>query len=201
MEPPERLRPFSSNFIETMKLHIPVTLFTALMAVLSALPSSAKYTLSIDGNEIENWDGYLTKDADRQVKTYVYERKGFTPTDRTKNVSLRVEKEEGNPSDEDTIVHFYGTANIKNSAFMIEGKNDYYIGEGCTLDVANNCSLGGGILGEESTSVIDLYGTIQVTPQGTGDAILFQEGETGGATTTATINVYSGGIIEGGGYN
>ena len=175
-----------------MKLHIPVTLFTALMAVLSALPSSAKYTLSIDGNEIENWDGYLRKHSE-QVEPYLHEKDGFSPKDRIRNVSLRVEKEEGNPSDEDIIVHFYGEAG---SAFMIEGKNDYYIGEGCTLDVEENeAYLGGGILGEESTSVIELYGTIKTEKK----AILFREGEAG-ATTTAIINVHKGGLIDSGGY-
>ncbi len=42
-----------------MKLHIPVSLFAALMAVMTALPSFAGYSLTIDGQEVPDWKGNI----------------------------------------------------------------------------------------------------------------------------------------------
>ena len=44
-----------------MKLHLPVGLFTALMAVLTVLPTYGKYELKIgeDPIDVSDWDGNL----------------------------------------------------------------------------------------------------------------------------------------------
>ena len=47
-----------------MKLHIPVSLFAALMTVMTALPSFAGYSLTIDGQEVPDWEGNII-DADK----------------------------------------------------------------------------------------------------------------------------------------
>ena len=116
-----------------MKLHLPITLFTALMAVLTTLPSYAKYELRIGDNEISDWNGNLAFDEEA-IKSYLG-GKGETEYMRFigDEVNLTLTKE-GADDAQDTV-HFYGSKQSPNSAFTFQGNalHNFTIGEGCNF--------------------------------------------------------------------
>ena len=153
-----------------MKLHLPVTLFTALMAVMVTLPASAKVTFTNDEN-IELQDDTL------KVRDY-------------HNVTLIIEDD---PDDDDdiTVVKTEGKTNMR-----FFGSNSITIGKGCVLEITKGpislaYSNSDSPIGE---TTIELSGELRWNGADTY-ANSFDLFSAWGTTTTGTINVRDGGVL------
>ena len=153
-----------------MKLHLPVTLFTALMAVMVTLPASAKVTFTNDEN-IELQDDTL------KVRDY-------------HNVTLIIEDD---PDDDDNIVD---VKTEKKSNMTFSGTNTIIIGKGCSLEItADRNSLAysnsKSPIGE---TTIELSGELRWNKVDR-NASIYDLFSAWGTTTTGTINVRDHGVL------
>ena len=209
--------PNKELFYFTMKLHLPITLFTALMAVMTTLQSQAKYTLNIGGEDVDvtQWSGELTTE-DSHISPYVYKDKGsnYSYLQKGSNgdflpLQLRIEKKD--EEDTQTLVRFYCTKQSPNSSFYIlaplEDPSKIYIGEGCTFEFAGNgCHLAVGVeqhARHDGAAEIDVYGTLRSIPNNKENSFyssgkIFMADNTG-YTATGKITIHKGGVLDGGG--
>ncbi len=157
-----------------MKLHLPVTLFTALMAVMVTLPASAKVTFTNDEN-IELQDDTL------KVRDY-------------HNVTLIIE------DDPDDVGDITGVKTEGKTNMRFFGSNSITIGKGCFLEITKGPSFLA-FSGSDSSigeTTIELNGELRWNGADTNKTtcdLFYAVGTTTGTTTTGTINVRDGGVL------
>ncbi len=174
-------------------------LFTALMAVMTAMPSFAKYDLTIGGETVQGWDGQINE-SDAALQNY-FDKKSSSSSSKVVLGDLVINISKENDEDDQTkVVLSAPTADI-----LLTGNNSFTIGEGCTLEIAPrakyyDCYLGYGIFSKypfsadmkkTSTSTVDLRGTLVAGGQST---LFYAEND---AETSATINIYEKGVLTG----
>ena len=106
-----------------MKLHLPITLFTALMAVLGSLPSQAKYTITAGDKTAENWDGKLSR-TNEQLQEMIWVSGGSVAYI---NDSLTLIVEKDGEQDAATSISI-----MANSPILRGAENYVKVGAGCS---------------------------------------------------------------------
>ena len=206
-----------------MKLHLPITLFAALMAVLTTLPTYADYTLKIgdDTIDVSDWDGQL------YVSDNITQYTDSVGSDSYigEKVTLTITNENGK-----NTVTFIGQSLPYNgyqstNNLIFQGGTSLEIGSGCTFVIAGAGQVVGGrrtgsntpLVNNTEDNVIDLYGTIKASDNphnsgnhsyyselghlfhaygGTGQKYGLSTGRSDDCVVAGTLNIHSGGLLD-----
>ena len=197
-----------------MKLHLPVVLFTALMTVMTTLPSYAKYSLKLNDKEVDvsDWSGKLSKE-DPCISPYVFSDTlelgpgisfpGFDylqdhESGEFYSMDLRIEKEgEGDSQTEVTFGHgrtFYIQA-------PAEKPTHVYIGKDCIFQFGDGkARLAAGAKqhsARNGSAVVDVYGTLRTSPESSESGVVFLADD--GYEANGEIVIHAGGVLDAGG--
>ena len=152
----------------TMKLHLPITLFAALMAVMTTLPTYGNVSLTHDGKLQDEWDGIINEKYKGTVEITV---------DNEGSIKEVVCGQQGGTEDGDTTITVSGEgASFKFDTAQFAGQN---IGYGNT---------------KPSTLEINLLNHAKFT-LGKADLGKAYRGSTSAPITTL-INVYGGSLFD-----
>ncbi len=172
-----------------MKLHLPVTLLTALMAVLSTHSVDAAQEMKVNEQAVSNWDGTLSKD-DETAKPYIQ-------TDEEGNiwiddgVEIYVWKAEGDQVNPEITIGEAGKP-----ALQLRGNSVVNVGKDSTVTV-HQAEIGVGAQGDNpvKTEITVDGGTFKMDG---GEQSTLGEAKVQYSKTDVTILVENGGTFEAG---